>query len=88
MITPYFFASVGAANIDAKDTFHAKHLKKMTKKQYIQNSYCRNNKDDLSAIELKLTLEDLKCSQQVRVEHEICSTMLGDLYKPFETIQI
>jgi len=51
----------------------------MTKKQYFQNSHCRSNKDDLSAIGLKLGLEGLKCPQLVQVEHRTCSTHCGTL---------
>ena len=43
----------------------------MTEKQYFQNSHCRSNKDDLSAIALKLGLEGLNCPKQFRVEHKI-----------------
>ena len=49
----------------------------MTYKQYFQSSHCRSNKDDLSAVALKLGLEGLKCPKQLRVEHKICSTICG-----------
>ena len=47
------FYCLGVLNIDPKDTFHTKHLKK------------------------KLTLQGLKCPQEVRVEHKICRTICG-----------
>ena len=49
----------------------------MTYKQYFQSLHCRSNKDDLSAVALKLGLEGLKCPKQLRVEHKICSTICG-----------
>ena len=55
----------------------------MTYKQYFQSSHCRSNKDDLSAVALKLGLEGLKCPKQLRVEHKICSTICGT---PFQII--